>query len=54
MLTAVMRRKEKGAGGWRLHVVYGRDGLVERGVEDGDLRDARQDFLDRQHAFEVG
>ena len=27
--------------------VYGRDGLVERGVEDSDLRDARQDFLDR-------
>ena len=40
--------------GQGVHVVYSRDSLVERGVEDGDLRDARQDFLDRQHAFEVG
>ena len=40
--------------GQRVHEIDGRNGLVERRVEDRDLRRTRQHFLDRKHAFEVG
>ena len=38
----------------RIHVVDGRDRLVERGVEYGNLRYARKHVLDREDSLQVG
>ena len=37
-----------------IHEVFGRNGLVERGVEHGDLRRVRQDILHRKDTFQIG